>query len=349
MRFLFPEPLPPNGAQHIYPLFIPFAGCPMRCVFCSQNAQTGRRDAGPLDFSALLQEAGEDIAGLRNPPELAFYGGTFTALPEKERQACMDFAAGLKARGLITRLRCSTRPDAVSPALLAALKKQGLNCVELGVQSFANRALERSRRGYSGATALAACRMVQEAGLELGAQLMPGMPGMLPEDFERDIDLCAALAPATLRIYPCLVLDGTPLAEWWRQGQYQPWPLELCLELMAPALLKVWAVGTRVIRMGLAPEPALAPQILAGPQHPALGQVARSLAMYLFLRQKIQAGGLDGQPALRPGALYAPRRFQGEFFGQKNALLEKYKLLGLDKSNVFWWDEPEFMLQLQQV
>ncbi len=272
------------------------------------------------------------------PPELAFYGGTFTALPIAEQLACLELAVRLKGRGLISRLRCSTRPDAVSAAHLSRLKGLGLDCVELGVQSFCEGPLSASRRGYSPAQALEGCAVVRESGMELGVQLMPGMPGMKPEDFVKDIRLVRALAPATLRLYPCLVLEGTALAALWRAGEFTPWPLGLCLELMAEALLEVWAAGTRVIRMGLAPEAALASRVLAGPQHPAFGQMARSLALFRFLRAKLAELGR------KPEALHAPRRLQGEFFGHKNSLVEDYARMGLDKSRIFWWDNSYFLL-----
>lgn len=323
-RFAHPEP-PRPPRRKVFPVFLPLAGCPGRCLYCDQPAQTGQAPEPPEAVLARVRvelSARSESAG---PVELAFYGGTFTALPEPVRQRFLDLAAELKAAGRVARLRCSTRPDAVTPELLRGLRARGLDLVELGVQSFQDRALAASRRGYDGATALAACRMVREAGLGLGIQLLPGMPGHTEEDFARDIAVVARLnaehRPEIVRLYPCLVLDGTELADLWRAGVFRPWPLDATVEALARALLAFWAVGVPTARIGLAEQAGL--RVLAGPRHPALGQLARAGALLLHVR------GLLATLAEAPSTLFVPRRYQGEALGQGNALRADYAALGL--------------------
>jgi histone acetyltransferase (RNA polymerase elongator complex component) len=344
MRFKHPEPA--GSCLPIYPVFIPFAGCRERCVFCSQEAQTGRPALAVRDLPTFLQKA---LAPLlernhQGPFELAYYGGTFTALPQGVRDEFMRRAAQLKAVGRIAQVRCSTRPDAVTPALLRTLKAQGLDTVELGIQSFCDVPLARSRRNYGGAMAVKACRLVKEAGLRLGIQLMPGMPGMSEEDFRRDAAIATAIKPAFLRLYPCLVLDNTVLAGLWRSGDFTPWTMEAVLKTLPEALLLFWARGIRVIRLGLAPQAGLNENILAGPAHPALGQRLRSLAMYRLVLDKIKQAGPD-RTAHRASRLRAPRRFQGEFYGHGGELKAAWAELGLGPNNVEWLDQEHFELE----
>lgn len=96
----------PARTVPVFSVFIPFFGCPRRCVFCSQHDQTGQQ-AVPLD--EILARA---AAGLRSrrtqgrpPAELAFYGGTFTALAPRDLDACLDMADSLRRDGCITRFR----------------------------------------------------------------------------------------------------------------------------------------------------------------------------------------------------------------------------------------------------
>lgn len=334
-KFRHPEPEAQKG--RVFPVFIPFAGCPTRCVFCSQEAQSGRL-AAPLP--AVLERVRRDFEQRSdaNPLELAFYGGTFTALPQSAQEECLNLAAELKARGLVTRVRCSTRPDAVSPGQLNFLRDKGLDLLELGVQSFCDGPLAESRRGYAGERAREACRLTLESGLSLGVQLMPGMPGMRAEHFMRDVELCAAIAPETVRLYPCMVLKGTELADIWQNGLFTPWPLELVLELLPEAMLKLWAVGSRIIRMGLAPEPSLAPDTLAGPAHPALGQILRSKALFLYVTGSVIPERLKGAPY----SITVPSRFQGEFFGHKNELRKSWIESGLVNGRAVWHDAEHF-------
>ena len=81
----------PARAIPVFSVFIPFFGCPRRCVFCSQHDQTGQQ-ASPLD--EILAHAAADLharrAQGRPPVELAFYGGPFTALAPRDLDACLE-------------------------------------------------------------------------------------------------------------------------------------------------------------------------------------------------------------------------------------------------------------------
>lgn len=344
----FPHPEPPKAAcAKILPVFLPFAGCPQRCIFCDQAAQTGQAPQPLEDIHARLEaqlaalaEAPAE-ASVSAPPELAFYGGTFTALPAPWPRRFVALAGRFLESGRLSRIRCSTRPDAVDAGQLAELQALGLSLVELGVQSFDDAALVASRRGYDGATALAACTAVREAGLGLGIQLMPGLPGQTRAAFRADVAQAAALRPELARQYPCLVLAGTPLAALWRAGEYAPWELEATVDALAQALLEFWAAGVPVARIGLAEQEGLA--VLAGPRHPALGQLARGRALLRHVAQQFAA-----LPESAPSSkmiLNLPRRLQGEALGQKNALAPEYAALGLAPR---LWDEADLALSTDE-
>ncbi|WP_316898009.1 radical SAM protein [Pseudodesulfovibrio indicus] len=338
MRFAHPEPAP--SAVRVWPVFLPFAGCPHRCLFCAQDKQTGRT---AQDLDAILRELDSDLRDAldkgRGPYELAFYGGTFTALPAPYPEAFLSLAARFREAGLITRVRCSTRPDCVAPDTLSRLRALGLDLVELGIQSFDDGPLTASGRGYSGATAKKGCERVKASGLALGIQLLPGLPGDRPGLFREDVRLAADLEPETARLYPCLVVRGTPLARAWERGEYVPWTTERAVTELADALRVLWARGVRVIRMGLAPEETLDESVLAGPHHPALGQSARGLALLSLIREKVRE--LGGRPTL----LEVPRRYCGELYGHAGELKPAYFELGLSETAVRFADGPDFVLE----
>jgi histone acetyltransferase (RNA polymerase elongator complex component) len=323
-------------------VFLPFLGCPGRCVYCAQDLQTGKGNGDP---QRVLRHALRDLS--RNLPaavspdaplELAFYGGTFTALPDPWLARFLALARELRGRGLVTRVRCSTRPDAVDEPLLRSLRRQGLDMVELGVQSFRDEALQASGRGYTGERARRACTAVRAAGLSLGVQLMPGLPGQDAQGFLEDVEDALAAGPDAVRLYPCVVLRGTPLARRWLAGEYAPWPLEGAVWLLGRALLRFWSRGIPVIRVGLAPEPGLADNILAGPVHPALGLLARSQALHAFLRARLEELG-------RPVRLLrVPRPLLPVFWGHGREMAPAWARLGLDRA-ARPWDRPLFLLR----
>ena len=359
----FSHPEPPLERRSILPAFIPFLGCRTRCVFCAQEKQTGRSTQA---VSRILDQYAEELTALEKksagPLELAFYGGTFTALSKEDFNACLKFSQHWRERGLISRLRCSTRPDALDATILSRLRDAGFTLVELGIQSFSTSALAAAGRGYSGEQALEACALVHESGLELGIQLMPGMPGVDMDTARQDVLTAAGLKPEYARLYPCLVLEGSGLAALWRSGSFRPWEEDETISFLAEACVSFWQSGTRVIRMGLAAEEGLSAAILAGPWHPSLGSRARGLALSLLIKEHMNALRMPASAA--PGAfvpemaqhspmetkkvrfrLTAPKRYQGEFWGFRKELTPRYAALGLFQEDITWCDEPDFFLE----
>ena len=334
-----PFPWPQTRAAHpVLPVFLPFAGCPARCVFCAQDKQTGVETPGSgsegvaraLDLvSAALEERAIRQAA---PVEVAFFGGTFSAQPENIQEACFARLRPWRERGLVAAVRCSTRPDAVSPGRLQHLKALGLDTVELGVQSFSSRALSETGRGYTREQAADACRRVREAGFALGVQLMPGMPGADAAVFQADVAQALDLGADFLRFYPCLVLEGTELARLWRAGAYVPWDLELTVRELARALLTAGKAGVPVIRMGLPLSGDFTPHIPAGPAHPALGALVQAEALHHYIYERVAGRSV--------AALYPPRSCRGFFWGDKGGMRERWAALGLHRENVVWTETP---------
>lgn len=257
------------------PVFIPHEGCPHDCVFCSQRKITGVKEA--LFDEAAIRQTIEDFlstAGDRQV-EIAFFGGSFTGIPWPQQQRYLELAKGWVDEGRVAGIRFSTRPDYITEAVMARLAGYPVSAIELGVQSLDSEVLERSRRGHSPESVAKACRLVKAAGIELGIQMMLGLPG---DTFEKSLDTLerlAALRPDTLRIYPALVFDGTELARMYREGAYQPLALEEAVAWCKRLVPKVREAGIRLIRLGLHNTAQLGAegQVLAGPHHPAFGQL----------------------------------------------------------------------------
>lgn len=310
----FSAPMPAGSTTPLLPVFLPRLGCPGGCVYCATEVQTGcsapTLEQLEQEVRALVSAAGR-MRG--NRVEIAFFGGTFTCLPEKWTVRLLAALDPLRHAGREVLVRCSTRPDACAPDRLAALKSQGLTSVELGVQSFDDQVLSRSGRGSTGQDARAACRTVRAAGLGLGIQLLPGLPGHTMGEWLADVAACIALRPDVVRIYPCVVVQGTPLARMWADGAFTPWPLERCVLRLSLAVARFWRENIPVIRIGLHPEPALLQALIAGPWHPSLGQWVRGLALNMNILRRIRRPGF----ALR--SLRLPARLREQVVGYKRS------------------------------
>lgn len=327
----------PVEKHSILPVFLPFQGCRHRCIYCAQDLQTGRGRPG---LEAILNDFRNSLKGKGPWDEAAFFGGTFTALDDSWQDRFLGEAARAREKGIIRGVRCSTRPDRVGPETLARLKNRGMDTVELGVQSFRDRALNASGRGYSGEEARAACRRVPHHGLDLVIQLLPGLPGQDEAGFLDDVETAADLDPHGVRLYPCLVIEGSPLARRWREGGYRPWELNRTVDILAKATARFWRAGIPVIRTGLASQPGLDEAVLAGPRHPALGGMVKSRALYHLLAPSLR------EHAGRVAGLTVPAGLQGCFFGHRAELARKWEELGLFRSEVAFADQDHFLLRL---
>lgn len=259
------------------PIFVPHAGCPNACIFCDQRTISGAQAApGPAQAAGLCRSALAGLPAGIKTVEIAFFGGSFTAIPRGQMVALLEAVQPFLADPRAAGIRVSTRPDAIDPQVLALLRRYGVAAVELGVQSMDDTVLDKNRRGHTAAQTAEASRLIRGAGLELGHQIMLGMYGDTPEGFLRTVEASIALRPATARIYPVTVLPGTGLEQLWRRGAYQPPTLAEAVELGAQALRRYTAAGVRVIRMGLHATPELETRRVAGVYHPAFRELCES-------------------------------------------------------------------------
>lgn len=263
-----------TARRRILPVFVPHLGCPNDCVFCNQRRISGAAQSVSAED---VRRALEAVEGKNEQYELAFYGGSFTAIPVRQQEALLGAALPFLRSGLLCGIRLSTRPDAIDDAVLDRLERYGVTTVELGAQSMSDSVLAASRRGHRAADTAQAAALLLDRGFSLILQMMTGLPGSskaLDVETARQI---IALKPDGVRIYPTVVIADTALAELWRRGEYMEHTVEDAVETCA-AILPVFAkAGIPVIRLGLNPTEELSSgAALAGAYHPALGELVYS-------------------------------------------------------------------------
>ena len=272
----------------VIPFFIPHAGCPHRCVFCNQNAITGiTAPPSPADIRPAIHRFRCYNHRRRKPVQLAFYGGNFLGLAPDAIIGLLTEAQECVREGLIDQIRFSTRPDTITTRALVMIAGFSVRTIELGIQSMDDAVLSLSRRGHTAGQCEQALRLLKERGYETGAQIMTGLPGDTGPQSMDTAEKLAVLGPDFVRIYPAVVISGSPLATWYQNGEYTPPGLRDTVHLVSGLYRIFESCDIPVIRMGLQPTEELdnSAVVLAGPYHPAFGHLVRST---LFLEKAVR-------------------------------------------------------------
>ncbi len=266
-----------KAKRNIIPVFVPHLGCPNNCVFCNQRKISGSVfPASAETVKSAVTEALEKMPDKSNI-QLAFYGGSFTAIPVQEQNELLDAALPFLHEGTISSLRLSTRPDAIDEDTLIRLRERGVRTIELGAQSMCDEVLEASGRGHTARQTVQAARLIKEYGFELVLQMMTGLPQDTKERSLETARELIALEPDGVRIYPTVIIECTPLFDMWRAGFYPEHTVEDAVETCAAILPMFEAAGIPVIRLGLNPTEELSGgAAVAGAYHPAFGELVRS-------------------------------------------------------------------------
>lgn len=319
------------------PIFVAHEGCPNRCSFCDQHMISG---ASAVPDAAFVRECCETaLRTMKNPAqsEIAFFGGSFTAIDRKLMQELLYAAVPYVRRGDFYGIRISTRPDCISQEILDTLKLAGVTSIELGAQSLDDSVLRLNLRGHTASETEKACEMIRGSGFSLGLQLMPGLYGSTSEKELCSISRVIALRPDTVRIYPVAVLRGTLLERLWREGIYILRDFDDILDVCAAMLEEFIAAGITVLRCGLHASENVAANAVAGYYHPAFRELAEG-RIYRRLLEKIPMSGNILHASVRKGCLskaLGHKRVNAEYFKKKGITLkisedeavEKYKVV----------------------
>ncbi|HNX27783.1 MAG TPA: radical SAM protein [Syntrophomonadaceae bacterium] len=314
------------------PVFIPHLGCPFQCIFCNQQKITSVSEiATDRDIQKIIDTAIKTLPADREA-ELAFFGGSFTAINQEQQQHYLGLVKPYIDLGAIKGIRISTRPDFIDRKGLELLLSAGVTTIELGVQSLDDQVLKASGRGYKSQAVNEAVALIHQYPFKLGIQLMIGLP---EDNMAADIETTArtiGLKPDMVRIYPTLVIEETPLAAMYKAGKYQPLSLTEAVKISLQMYLRFQQADIDVIRMGLHADEELTrgSTVMAGPFHPGFGELVQQEAykeQVSFILQELPITKMN----IKQVKLFANQR-------------DLSKLIGFRRGNIEYWQQ-QFKLE----
>lgn len=261
----------------ILPVFLPFASCGNKCIFCDQQAISGVKAENNLICLAENQIKTWFSYGL-SYDEIAFYGGNFAAVKRQDRERLYRLAYD----NGFHKIRFSTRPDTINNETLAEIKDYNISLVELGIQSLDNNVLKANGRPYTNMQAEKAVDNILNI-TDCGVQLMAGM---YKQSLYSCIDDAANLSKKnikTARIYPTQVLKNTVLYGMYLNGEYKAADLADMILAAGGMYAHFTAENVQVIRMGLPEDAAENGQIAAGAYHKSFGDIVKTFIMLLYM------------------------------------------------------------------
>ena len=282
--------------EYIIPIFVPHIGCPHACIFCNQNKISGeKRKVTAKDVKETIEyylknfknTEGKDI-------EVAFFGGSFTAIEEEYQKELLEAAFEYIKEGKVGSIRISTRPDYINKNILKMLKKYRVKTIELGVQSANNYILKKAERGHTFEDVKKSSKLINRYGFVLGHQMMIGLPDSTMLDEINTAKALIKLKPKIVRIYPVLVIKGTKLEEELNKGEYEPLSVVQAVERSKEVANLFNKKKIKVIRIGLQNTDEISEpgskksEVVAGPYHPAFRQLVEGSMWYDAIVEKIK-------------------------------------------------------------
>ena len=305
-------------------IFVPHNGCPNACTFCNQREITGQSyQPTPQDVINAVNIS-RQYSDTQNT-EIAFFGGSFTAIPRDYMLSLLQAAYPFVKSGEFYGIRLSTRPDCINSEILDILKSHGVTAIELGTQSMCDDVLKANKRGHTALDSVNSSLLIKQYGFSLGLQMMTGL---YQSNNEKDIDTAhqiADLQPDTVRIYPTIVMRGTELYDLYKKGLYIPQTLETAIPLCAELLQFFEEKHINVIRLGLHDSDSLKQNMMAGAYHPAFRELCESEIIFQNTLSLLQNHGISGgtvEFSVNPKSV-------SRFIGQKKCNLQKLTEMGI--------------------
>ena len=281
--------------QYIIPIFVPHLGCPNDCIFCNQKSISGQKSNMTKEKAKeIIENYLKSIDKENAQIEIAFFGGSFTAIEEERQEELLQVANEFVKSGQVESIRVSTRPDAIDKKILKRLKKYKVKTIELGVQSSNNYILKRINRGHTFEDVKRAAKLIRWNGFRLGVQMMVGLPESTTIDEINTAKELIKLKPKMVRIYPVLVIKNTPLEKELEKGTYKPLTVVQAVEVCKEIVRLFHNKNIDIIRIGLQPTDEISEpgseksEVVAGPYHPAFRQLVESAMWYDAIVGKIK-------------------------------------------------------------
>jgi oxygen-independent coproporphyrinogen III oxidase len=203
-------------------IHIPF--CRKACHYCNFHFSTSLQQKDDF-FSALLHEIALQKGYLEEQEinTLYFGGGTPSLMSTAELEQVMDALNRHFNIHPNAEITFETNPDDIAAEKLSDWKKNGINRLSIGIQSFRDEDLRWMNRAHDAQQTTEAVSLAQQSGFEnITIDLIYGVPGMDDDAWKKNIQTAIGLGIPHLSCYALTVEPGTALEKMIGQHKKEP-------------------------------------------------------------------------------------------------------------------------------
>lgn len=300
----------------IVPVFLPHLGCGERCIYCDQVYIT---DIRRNNIPEMLEKY---LAPVRERVEIGLYGGNLFGLDPVDVARLFAYFEPYQEK--IERFRISTKPVPLREETMRILKEKRVEIIELGIPSFNDRILSTLNRRHTADDLRTSFTRLKAEGFQVALQVMVGLPEETMADIKETARNVVEFAPDYIRIYPLVVLKGTPLETMYREGAFVPLVFEEAVTRALYLYLRAVRHGIKVTKMGLTENEVIKERVIAGHYHPAFGYVVKSWAFRLAVLAKTRTLSPGGEILVTLNNRDVPH-----LLGYKRSNLDAYNRAGV--------------------
>jgi anaerobic magnesium-protoporphyrin IX monomethyl ester cyclase len=182
-------------------------GCPFRCNFCAIHATFGEHRLRYWNPQWILKQI-DILVQKYNVKNLKINDELFVFNPKHY----MPIVDGLIERNYGLNIAAFARVDAVREEHLPKLKQAGFNWFELGIETGNADVLKRASKGkYTVNDIKNIVGKIHDAGIDLCANFMFGLPGDNEQTMQETLNLCFELMPAFPSFFCAMAAPGSDL------------------------------------------------------------------------------------------------------------------------------------------
>jgi len=262
--------LPPKKCRHGTCLYCP-GGKDVPQSYTDKSPAIMRALALEYDVRKQVTARLGSLIGMGHPTEkieLIIIGGTFLEYPIDFQY---DYIKGVydtlngedsetleeaqkkneTAEHRIVALCIENRPDSCTEDDIKRMREFGCTRIEMGVQILDDEVYKKVNRGHTVQDVIDATKRLKDAGFKFGYHVMPGIPYSSVENDLEKFSLVFSdqkYRPDQLKIYPCQIVEDSPLEKVYKKIGYEPYSNEVIREMVIK-MMKQIPDYCRVMRM----------------------------------------------------------------------------------------------------